>query len=396
MSLDDRLNRSLHYQQKANLYRKRLLRSHTQTPIIEIEKQSYLNFCGNDYLGLANHPEIISAAQLAIQKYGAGSGASTLVSGYTEIHKELEESLAEFTDRSRVLLFSSGFAANTGIIPALVKKKDELLMDRLCHASLIDGAKLSAAKIQRYRHLDLDNLQQLFAEDQADQPNQTDQIPWVITESLFSMDGDQVDLKKMAKLCRDQQAALYVDDAHGFGIFGENGAGCVAAARLTEQDVPILVGTFGKAFGVSGAFVAGSEPLIEFLIQHARSYIYSTAPPPALAAAILKSLQLIKKEHWRREKLFELIATFREQAIARGLPLSVHADGPIQPLFVGDTAKALALSAVLKESQLLITAIRPPTVPKETARLRITLSAAHDQEHIDQLVDKLSRYYEEE
>ena len=382
MSLEDKLEKNLQQKHKENLYRVRSIRQKTQGATIQINDRQYLNFCSNDYLGLANHPEIISAAKSALDEYGLGSGASALVTGYTKIHQQLEEELADFTDRSRVLLFSSGFAANVGIISALADKNDRLIMDKLCHASLIDGARLSGAKIQRYRHLDTENLDRNIGK--------SDQGSWVITESLFSMDGDSAPLEEISAICDKRSTNCYVDDAHGFGLYGENGAGSVKAANLSEQEVPVLAATFGKAFGVSGAFVAGSEALIETLIQSARSYIYTTAMPPALAAAVLKSLDLVKTENWRREKLFDFVQRFREKAVERGIPLSENAYGPIQPVIIGDSNKAMQISEQLADKGIKISAIRPPTVPKESARLRITFSATHEEEHIDSLVLALS------
>ncbi len=380
--LEIKLTQNLQQKREENLYRVRSTRQKPQGATVQINDRQYLNFCSNDYLGLANHPEIISAAKSALDEYGVGSGASALVTGYTRIHQQLEEELAEFTDRSKVLLFSSGFAANVGIISTLADKSDHLIMDKLCHASLIDGARLSDAKLQRYRHLDTENLDRIIAK--------ADQDSWVITESLFSMDGDSAPLEEISTICQKNTANCYVDDAHGFGVYGENGAGSVIAANLSEKEIPVLVATFGKAFGISGAFVAGSEALIETLIQGARSYIYTTAMPPALAAAVLKSLDLVKTENWRREKLFDLVQRFREKAAERGIPLSENAHGPIQPVIVGDSIEAMKISEQLADKGIKISAIRPPTVPKDTARLRITFSAAHEEEHIDSLVLALS------
>ena len=382
MLLDEKLTKILQKKHSDNLYRTRSIRQKAQSANIQINDYQYLNFCSNDYLGLANHPEMISAAKKGLDEYGIGSGASAMITGYTEIHQQLEEALAEFTDRSKVLLFPSGFAANIGIISALTDKNNLLIMDKLCHASLIDGAKLSGAKFQRYNHLDIKSLKQ--------KTEKTDQDTWVITESLFSMDGDSAPLEEISASCQEISAVCYVDDAHGFGIYGESGAGSVKAANLSEQQVPVLVATFGKAFGVSGAFVAGSEALIETLIQNARSYIYTTAMPPALAAAVLKSLDLVKTENWRREKLFDLIHRFREKAAERGVLLSKNAHGPIQPVIIGNSEKAIRISEQLADKGIKISAIRPPTVPKDTARLRITFSAAHEEEHIDSLVKALS------
>ncbi|MFK8066860.1 MAG: 8-amino-7-oxononanoate synthase [Gammaproteobacteria bacterium] len=382
MSLDDQLENYLLERHKQNLYRTRSVRQNHQAAYILFENRKYLNFCSNDYLGLASHHEIIFAAQSALQEYGVGSGASALITGHTKIHQQLEESLAEFTCRSKVLLFSNGFAANIGVLGALANKKTNLIMDKLSHASLIDGAKLSGSKLRRYQHLDMHNLERLL---ENKDPNEF----LVVTESLFSMDGDLAPLNEISDICKKNSANAYVDDAHGFGVYGENGAGSLTAAGLNEQQIPVMVATFGKAFGAAGAFVAGSEILIETLVQKARSYIYSTAMPPAMAAAILKSLELVKKDNWRREKLFDLVTYFREKASARGIPISENALGPIQPIMVGDSDKALKHSQLLEEKGIKISAIRPPTVPENTSRLRITFSAAHEKQHIDSLVSAL-------
>lgn len=388
MSLDDQLERSLQTRHQENLYRTRSVRQKSQGAFIQINNRQYLNFCSNDYLGLANHPEIISAAKNALDEYGVGSGASALITGHTKIHQQLEEELANFTNRSKVLLFSSGFAANVGVLSALVDQKDCLIMDKLCHASLIDGGKLSGAKLQRYHHLDTENLE--YRLDQNSDQNRGQKNNWVVTESLFSMDGDQAPLGKLSAVCEKYSANRYVDDAHGFGIYGGNGSGSLNAANLDEQQVSVMVATFGKAFGVSGAFVAGSETLIETLIQSARSFIYSTAMPPAIAAAVLKSLELVKSENWRREKLFDLVQYFREKASEQGIPLSENVHGPIQPVIIGESDRVLKISEQLVEKGIKISAIRPPTVPKGSARLRITFSASHEKKHVDSLVTVLS------
>lgn len=385
MSLDVNLTKELQKKRSENLYRVRVVRSSEQNSSIQLGDHQYLNFCSNDYLGLSNHPEIIAAAKQGLDKYGLGSGGSALITGYTDIHRELEVALAEFTGRSRALLFSSGYAANIGVLSALVKKNDNLFMDKLCHASLIDGAKLSGAKLRRYKHLDTQKLKELLNTSTRGLDNEK----WIISESLFSMDGDLAPLKEISKLCQ-KDTTMYVDDAHGFGVYGENGAGSLSAANLSEEQVPVMIATFGKAFGAVGAFVAGSEALIESLIQNARSYVYTTAFPPAQAAAIVKSLKLVKTENWRREKLFNLIGEFRHKATKRGIPLYENAFGPIQPIFIGDSEKAVNAGKRLADRAIKVSAIRAPTVAKNSARLRITFSAAHEESQVDSLVEALS------
>lgn len=389
MSLDAKLNKALEQKKKEKLYRVLQARQAEQTTSIQIDGKHYLNFCSNDYLGLANHPEIINAAKEGLDKYGLGSGGSALVTGYTAIHQRLESELAEFTERSRALLYTSGFSANLGVCSTLLNKTDDVYLDKLCHASLIDGVRLSEAKIRRYAHLDHENLNTLLTKSTSDEK-------WVISESLFSMDGDLAPLSELAKECKASKANLYIDDAHGIGVYGACGAGYLNAKKLTEQQVPIMVATFGKAFGAAGAFVAGSEALIETLIQNSRSYIYTTAMPPSNAAAILKSLSLIKKDNWRRDKLFNLVAYFRHAAAEKGIPLSENAHGPIQPVIIGDSEKTLRISKALAEHGIKITAIRAPTVAKNAARLRVTFSAAHDERQIDYLVSTLATIFDNE
>jgi 8-amino-7-oxononanoate synthase len=342
-----------------------------------------LGFCSNDYLGLANHPEIIAAMQRGADEYGVGAGASHLVTGHSEAHHALEEELAEFTGRPRALLFSSGYMANQGVITALLGRNDTIYEDRLNHASLIDAALLSRASSKRFPHCDMTALsQQMKPQESGDS--------LVAVDGVFSMDGDIAPLSELAKICREKAAWLMVDDAHGIGVLGEGGAGSLEHLSLGLDDVPILMGTLGKAFGTFGAFVAGSEELIETLIQQARSYIYTTAYPPALAEATRASLKLVIEESWRRERLHDLIKRFRAGAEQLGLPL-MPSDTPIQPLLAGTAEMALSWSGKLEQQGILVSAIRPPTVPEGSARLRVTLSAMHLDEHIDRLLEALAR-----
>jgi 8-amino-7-oxononanoate synthase len=353
-----------------------------------IDGQDCLSFCSNDYLGLANHPQVIAAFHQGLDEYGAGSGAAHLVSGHSRAHHQLEEELAAFTGRPRALLFSTGYMANLGVMAALLDRGDRVFEDRANHASLLDGARLSAARLMRYQHTDVADLAERMA---SVPPGEY----LVATDGVFSMDGDIAPLQGLARLCAQRQAWFMVDDAHGFGVLGRDGRGSVDAAGLGVEDVPILVGTLGKAFGTFGAFVAGSEELIETLIQQARSYIYTTASPPALACAARAALQLVTGEGWRRERLVALIRRFREGARQLDLPL-LESDTPIQPLLVGDAGKALHMSAALREQGILVTAIRPPTVPEGTARLRITFSALHTDEHVDRLLAALEKIHQEQ
>ena len=380
-NLDHALSAELNQRKLDHLYRKRNSHDGPQTPQLKINGQTLLAFCSNDYLGLANHPALISAAQNACVDYGLGSGASHLVPGHTEVHHELEEALARLTQRPRALLFSSGYMANMGVLSSLLDRQDAVYQDRLNHASLLDGGLLSAAKFQRYRHQDLSDLQRQLDKTQA-------RRHLVATDAVFSMDGDTALLKPLSQLCCAQQAWLMIDDAHGFGVLGPDGGGSALAQGLTTDDCPIYMATLGKALGSYGAFVAGSDVLIETLIQFSRNYIYTTALPPAIAAASLAAVKLLQHEVWRQQHLNHLIRLFKQQAEHLRLPL-MPSGTAIQPLLIGSSEMALRLSESLKEMGFLVTAIRPPTVPKNTARLRITLSAAHTENHLQQLLAAL-------
>jgi 8-amino-7-oxononanoate synthase len=364
------------------LYRSRQVLTSPQGAEVYIDGRPYLAFCSNDYLGLANHPDSIRALQTAAERYGVGSGAAHLVNGHHHEHHALEEELAEFTGRPRALLFSTGYMANLGVIAALLGRGDRVYEDRLNHASLLDGGLLSGARLLRYPHADAQALAQRLAE-----RNNGEVL--IATDGVFSMDGDLAPLPALANVARDHDAWLMVDDAHGFGVIGREGKGSLDYYGLGLAEVPIVVGTLGKAFGTSGAFVAGSEELIETLIQQARTYIFTTAAPPALAAATRVSLQLARREEWRRERLRALVQRFRQGAEQLELPL-LASWTPIQPLLVGDAGQAVALSEALQERGILISAIRPPTVPVGTARLRITFSAAHSESQVDRLLDTLA------
>ncbi|SFI70048.1 8-amino-7-oxononanoate synthase [Pseudomonas syringae] len=382
MSFD--LRTRLDARRAAHLYRQRPLLQSPQGPQVIVDGQPLLAFCNNDYMGLANHPEVIAAWQAGAERWGVGGGASHLVIGHSAPHHELEEALAELTGRPRALLFSNGYMANLGAVTALVGQGDTVLEDRLNHASLLDAGLLSGARFSRYLHNDVSSLEARLEKPVGD--------TLVVTDGVFSMDGDIADLPALARATRAKGAWLMVDDAHGFGPLGANGAGIVEHFGLSMDDVPVLVGTLGKSFGTSGAFVAGSEELIETLIQFARPYIYTTSQPPALACATLKSLQLLRTEHWRREHLTRLIQQFRRGAEQIGLQL-MDSFTPIQPIMIGDARRALHLSQLLRERGLLVTAIRPPTVPAGSARLRVTLSAAHSEADVQLLLNTLEQCY---
>ncbi|MEC4559602.1 8-amino-7-oxononanoate synthase [Pseudomonas inefficax] len=368
----------------ADLYRQRPLLQSPQGPEVVVDGQRLLAFCSNDYLGLANHPEVIAAWQAGAERWGVGGGASHLVIGHSTPHHQVEEALAELTGRPRALLFSTGYMANLGAITALVGQGDTVLQDRLNHASLLDGGLLSGARFNRYLHNDPASL--------ASRLDKAVGNTLVVTDGVFSMDGDLADLPALADVARARGAWLMVDDAHGLGTLGTQGGGIVEHFGLGVEDVPVLIGTLGKACGTAGAFVAGSEELIEALVQFARPYIYTTSQPPALACATLKSLELLRRETWRREHLAALIRQFREGAQQIGLEL-MDSPTPIQPIVIGDSAQALRLSRMLRERGLLVTAIRPPTVPAGSARLRVTLSAAHSEAQVQLLLNALAECY---
>ncbi|MBI3343560.1 MAG: 8-amino-7-oxononanoate synthase [Gammaproteobacteria bacterium] len=381
MNLDQRLADELELRRRQHLCRKRRILQSPQGAEIVIEGRHCLSFCSNDYLGLANHPQVIKALQDGAARYGVGSGASHLITGHSAAHHALEEELAEFTGRPRALLFSTGYMANLGAIGALTAPRDTVYEDRLNHASLVDAAVLSRARLRRYPHGDMSTLRNQLV--------RADKLALIVSDGVFSMDGDLAPVSALAELARDYNARLMIDDAHGLGVLGKTGRGTLEHLAINPDDVPVLMGTLGKAFGVFGAFVAGSEELIETLIQQARSYIYTTALPPALAEAARASLKLVQSEGWRREHLFSLITRFRSGAAQLGLPLLPSAT-PIQPLIVGESERALALSEKLYARGIVITAIHPPTIPKGQARLRITLSAAHTEQHIDRLLETLA------
>lgn len=380
-AFDRRLREVLETRRATDLYRQRLTLDSPQGPRVRWQGCDYLNFCSNDYLGLASDPRLVESLRRGARDYGVGSGASHLVCGHSRAHAELEEALAEATGRPRALLMGSGYAANTGALQALLQAGDTVLEDRLNHASLLDGGLHSGARLRRFAHNDCADLAHKLASSQGP--------VLVAVDGVFSMDGDLAPLVEQAALCRQHDAWLMVDDAHGFGVLGERGAGSVAAAGLDSEAVPVLMATLGKALGTAGAFVAGSETLIEALIQVTRKYIYTTAPPPAIAVASLTALRLATEESWRREHLQTLIARFRDGAAARNLPL-MPSPTPIQPLLVGEAGRALQLSEGLRARGFLVSAIRPPTVPAKTSRLRITLTAGHTVEQVEQLLDALA------
>ncbi len=410
--LDEILQKELLIRQQQSLYRQRKIIDapdpEKSSVYVNIQGKSLLSFCSNDYLGLAGHPQIAQQLKQGINQYGVGSGAAHLVCGHTRAHHELEEILAEYTGRSRALLFSTGYMANLGIVNALMGKGDIVFQDKLNHASLIDAALLSSAlsgsQLKRYPHNNIQRLAQLLRITDGSLSTKTAEgslsttaegsksvstaRKLVMSDAVFSMDGDVAEVAQLAELCQQQNAWLMLDDAHGFGVLGENGAGTAEEYALDQQQLPVYMATLGKAMGVFGAFAAGSDALIETLIQKARPYIYTTAMPPALAQALIMSIKISRRESWRREKLKQLIVQFRSGAEQLGLSL-MNSMTPIQPIVVGSNEAALNISQALEAKGFLVTAIRPPTVPKGTARLRITLSAQHEEKEVEQLLAAL-------
>lgn len=366
--------------QEQKLLRKRRVVDGPQGPLLHVDGRQFLAFCSNDYLGLANHPALIDAARNGLDRYGVGASASALISGHTSVVEELELALAEFVGMPRALHFSTGYMANMGTIPALVGPGDTVFSDRLNHACLIDGARLSGAQFRIYPHADVARLEALLAKN-------TSPRKLIVTDAVFSMDGDIAPLPELLALCEKYDAWLLVDDAHGFGVLGPQGRGSLAHFGIQSQRI-LYMGTLGKAAGVAGAFVAGDAVLIEWLLQRARTYVFTTASPPLLASALLATVKLLQMEDWRQQHLHRLIAQLRSGLASLPWPL-LPSETPVQALIVKENQLALDLMEGLREHGIWVPAIRPPTVPKGTARLRISLSAAHSIKQVDQLIHAL-------
>jgi 8-amino-7-oxononanoate synthase len=374
------LQRDLDQRAQLGLLRRRRLLQTPQSPHIVVDGKPYLAFCSNDYLGLASHAELVAALQQGAAQHGAGAAAAHLVSGHTQVHEQLETALATFVAKPAALLFSTGYMANLGVVQALVGKGDTVYADKLNHASLNDAMLLSRAAVQRYRHNDIAQLAQQLASAGSGRK-------LIITDAVFSMDGDLAPLAALLALCEQHDAWLLVDDAHGFGVLGEHGQGSLSHCGIASERI-IYMATLGKAAGVFGAFVAAEPVVIDTLVNHARSYVYTTAAPPALASATLASLRLIAQGEERRAQLQRLIAQLRSGL--HGLPWQLMPSATaIQPLLIGENQAALDLSAALSERGIWVAAIRPPTVPEGTARLRITLSAAHTAADVTRLIEAL-------
>ena len=370
---------------RKGLYRSRRVIESPQGVNLKIDGRNIVNFCSNDYLGLANHPDVVNAFKAGADRYGVGSGSAHLICGHSAAHHALEEELAAFTGRDRALLFSTGYMANIGVISALLGRGDAVFEDRLNHASLLDGGLLSGAKFKRYAHADVVELSANLEKATGNK--------LIVTDGVFSMDGDFAPLKELAVAAKNHDAWLMVDDAHGLGVIGENGGGIVQHYGLSQDDVPVLMGTLGKGLGTFGAFVAGPEVLIETLIQKARTYVYTTALPAAVAEATRASLKIAIEENWRRDKLKQLSEQFSLGAEQLGLQVMPSASA-IQPILIGDSQRAVDISNALLNAGFLVSAIRPPTVPQGSARLRVTFSALHEAQQVDQLLDALAKAIE--
>jgi len=364
-----------------DLRRTRRLLESPQGARVTVDGRDYVAFCSNDYLGLASHPRLIEAARQGAARYGVGAGASHLILGHSTAHHDLEKRLAAFAGFPRALLFSTGYLANIGAVTALVGREDAVFADRLNHASLNDAVLLSRAAFKRYPHLDLASLERLLA-------GSTARRRLIVTDAVFSMDGDIAPVPELVALAERYDAWLLLDDAHGFGVLGAEGRGTLAHFNVNSPRV-IYMATLGKAAGVSGAFIAGEAEVVETLVQRARAYVYTTATPPLLAHALLESLELVRREEWRRDRLRELVRQLKARLQVRRWRLE-PSDTAIQPLIIGANAEAVAVAEALARGGLLVPAIRPPTVPAGTARLRISLSAAHVPDDVERLAAALN------
>ena len=389
-SFRQELQSALDERKRSALFRQRRTLFSPQGTEVILDGEHVTSFCSNDYLGLADHPDVVTAFHEGLDKFGAGSGASHLVSGHLAPHEALEQELAEFTGRSRALVFSSGYMANVGVLTTLLNNNDVVLEDRLNHASLLDGGLFSGARFKRFAHLDT------AAQEKNLSSIQDARRKLVVADGVFSMDGDIAPVPELIRVTNEHDGLLMIDDAHGIGVLGRNGGGTIAhwqeqGAHIDEDNLQILIGTFGKSFGASGAFVAGSEELIETLIQFCRPYIYPTAISPAQAEAIRTSLKIIQKDNWRRQYLAQLISRFRAHCDDLGLT-TMASSTPIQAVVIGDVSKTVQASEQLMQEGVFVSAIRPPTVPAGTARLRVTFSALHTETQFQKLLDVFEKY----
>ncbi len=378
---------------QADQLRTRRVVSGAQGPFLTVDGRDYLAFASNDYLGLANHPRVVAAAKRAIDQYGVGAAASHMVSGHMTPHHELELALARFSGLPRAVFFGSGYAANLGMLTSLATRGDNIFADKLNHACLNDGALLSRANFKRYAHGDLGKLRAQLAAQAENAPNRlrgTRNL--IVSDAVFSMDGDIADLPGLLKLAEEFNALLLIDDAHGFGVLGKTGRGALEHFGLLNhksRDRIVYMATLGKAAGVYGAFVAGHEDVIEWILQSARTYLFTTATPPMIAAALLESLAIIDEDRERRAHLREMIALFADSLKLKYCRLP-YSETAIQPIIVGDNARALYFADELRKRGIWVPAIRPPTVPAGSARLRVSLNAEHTQTDVMDLMVALT------
>ncbi len=376
------LQEEINQRKNDGLFRQRKLISSPQGPTIKIDGEEFINFSSNDYLGFANNNKLKVFMIDAVNRYGIGAASSQMLAGYLYPHKALERKLSQFLNRDAALVFPSGYQANLSIGSVLIDSNTVVLQDKLNHASLVDSALLSKGKLVRYRHNDMEHLNKLLEKHK----------PYnllVMTDGVFSMDGDYAKLREIADLCNVYDACLIVDDAHGLGVLGKTGAGLLELLELGQQDVPLLIGTFGKSFGASGAFVSGSNLHVEAFIQKARTYIYTTALLPSIAATMVQAIEMVVESNSLRNNLNSLITYYKTLLIDAGLSEN-NSVSHIQPIIIGDTNKTLEISKQLYENNILVSAIRPPTVPKNTSRLRVSLSAVHTEEQVKLLVDSIN------
>ena len=367
---------------QADQLRTRRIIDGPQDAAMLIDGKRVMSYASNDYLGLANHPKVVEAAMRALKRYGLGAAASHMVSGHMRAHHELEEKLADYLGLPKALLFSSGFAANVGILTALAGRGDTIFADKLNHASLNDGALLSRATFKRYPHCDLVKLEAQL----TDTKNSGRKL--IVTDSVFSMDGDIAPLPDLLKLAEKYNALLVVDDAHGFGVLGYKGKGSLEHFNLKSERI-VYMATLGKAAGGYGAFVAGHEDIVEWILQSARTYIFTTATPPAIAAAMLASLDVMQEDRERLKHLRTMIDFFGDSLKLQFAKLP-YSQTAIQPIIIGDNATTLAFAEALRERHMFVPAIRPPTVPLGTARLRVSISAAHSADDLFDLITALT------
>ncbi|MCG8378632.1 MAG: 8-amino-7-oxononanoate synthase [Proteobacteria bacterium] len=379
LNIDDEIN----WRKSKGLYRSRRIIESAQGPTVLINDQEYLNFSSNDYLGLANNQELKDCMIEAVKTFGIGAASSQLIVGHFKAHEQLEKNLAKFLNRDAALVFSTGYQANLAIASVLIDSNTVILQDKLNHASLIDAALLSKGKLVRYKHRDVNHLLTLLEK-------YKDKDLIVMTDGVFSMDGDLAPLEKISDLCKTYNALLLVDDAHGLGAIGETGAGLLECLSLNQEQVPVLIGTFGKAFGSGGAFIAGNNKLIDVFIQKARSYIYTTALLPAVAVTVDRSIELVKEASGLRQNLKSLIKYFTDN-IKQANYSSAVSNTHIQPIIIGEAEEANKISNYLYNNKIIATAIRPPTVPEKTSRLRISLTAKHTTAQIDTLLNTIKQ-----